>query len=64
MTEPTWTALDFAAVRAKLVEARELLRQAAAVGVAQDVAKLESLKELELHRQEQARRGPRRRRYR
>lgn len=44
--EPQWQGLKLTAVRKRLAEVSGLLRQAAAVGLAQDVARMETLTEL------------------
>lgn len=59
---PDWQPLQLSALRQRLAEVRDLLRQAAAVGLAQDTARLEKLTEIASRG---ARSGdPQRRRYR
>jgi hypothetical protein len=41
-----WRPLDFSAMSRRLQEVKNLLRQAAAVGLAQDVARLEALADI------------------
>lgn len=60
MNDDGWKPLDFGGLRARLVEVKSLLEQAAALGAAQDAARLEALAELQRQNQEQAR-GDRRR---
>lgn len=62
----TWRPLDFDELRSKLVRVRELLEQAAAVGLARDAERLESASQLaERAREQHTRDGkPRHRRYR
>lgn len=45
MSDPAWKPLDTSTLRERLAHVRDLLRQAAAVGLAQDVERLESLGE-------------------
>jgi hypothetical protein len=60
MAKDEWKPLDFGSLRARLVEIKSLLEQAAALGAAQDAARLEAMAELQHQNQEQAR-GDRRR---
>jgi hypothetical protein len=61
---PQWKPLDPAGLKERLAQVRALLVQAAAVGLAQDVAHLERYTELD-RRAKEAKRGPKdRRRYR
>lgn len=60
MANDEWKPLDFGGLRARLVEIKSLLEQAAALGAAQDAARLEAMAELQHQNQEQAR-GDRRR---
>ena len=64
MTRPpgNWQQLEIAGIRERLVEVRNLLRQAAAVGLAQDVSRLETL--ADLHEQGKPDGNKNRRRYR
>jgi hypothetical protein len=65
MDDPAWRPLDLEGLRQRLVEVKSLLEQAAAVGMAQDVTKLEAAAELERRAREPQDRGrPDRRRYR
>jgi hypothetical protein len=65
MDDPAWRPLDFEGLRRRLVEVKSLLEQAAAVGLAQDVAKIDAAAELERRTREPQDRGrPARRRYR
>jgi hypothetical protein len=57
-----WERLRLDGIRDRLAEIRNLLRQAAAVGLAQDVARVETL--AELHRPENTNGHKNRRRYR
>jgi len=57
-----WQKLRLTKIRDRLVEARNLLQQAAAVGLAQDVDRMETLREL--HEQGSLREHQGRRRYR
>jgi hypothetical protein len=57
-----WDRLRLDGIRDRLAEIRNLLRQAAAVGLAQDVARLETL--AELHKTEDNHAHTNRRRYR
>jgi hypothetical protein len=59
-----WTPLDPAGLKQRLAQVRELLIQAAAVGLAQDVTRLEQYTELERRMKEAARGRQDRRRYR
>lgn len=62
--DPRWTPLDPVGLKERLSEVRSLLVQAAAVGLAQDVAHLEQYAELERRAREGARGPKNRRRYR
>lgn len=64
MDPPTWKPVDLGGTRKRLAEVKRLLEQAAAVGLAQDVARIEAIVELENTRTgaSDARKG--RRRYR
>ena len=55
MANGEWKPLDLGALRARLVEIKSLLEQAAALGAAQDAARLEALAELQHKNQERAR---------
>lgn len=44
---PDWQQLTLSSIRERLVHARNLLQQAAAVGLAQDVDRMETLAELQ-----------------
>ncbi len=57
-----WRTLKLPAMRDRLAEVRDLLRQAAAVGLAQDVARLEALQDVHNGGGEHGK--PQRRRYR
>ena len=57
-----WQDLKLTGIRRRLTEVRNLLRQAAAVGLAQDVARMETL--AELHEQGKPGGDKNRRRYR
>lgn len=48
---PQWQGLKLTTVRKRLAEVSGLLRQAAAVGLAQDLARMETLTELTERRQ-------------
>ena len=62
--DPKWKPLDPKGLKERLSHVKALLVQAAAVGLAQDVAKLEQYAELD-RRMKEAGRGPKnRRRYR
>jgi hypothetical protein len=62
MTKGEWKPLDLGALRERLVEIKSLLEQAAALGAAQDAARVEAMAELHHKNQEQAR-GDHQRRY-
>ena len=64
MDGPTWKTLDAEGLRERLARVKALLVQAAAVGLAQDAARLERMVELAQRHQEEARGQPARRRYR
>jgi hypothetical protein len=65
MDDQQWKPLGFDGLRKRLVEVKKLLEQAAAVGMTQDVARLEAAAELERRARELEERGrPDRRRYR
>jgi hypothetical protein len=55
MNSDGWKPLDFGGLRARLVEIKSLLEQAAALGAAQDAARLEAMVELQRQDKEQAR---------
>lgn len=57
-----WQTLKLPAMRDRLAEVRDLLRQAAAVGLAQDVARLEAFQDVQKGGGEHGK--PQRRRYR
>jgi hypothetical protein len=57
-----WRQLELSGIRERLIEVRNLLRQAAAVGLAQDVSCLETL--ADLHKQGKPDGHKNRRRYR
>lgn len=59
-----WQPLGFEGLKARLLEAKRLLEQAAAVGLAQDVARLQALAEAERDRERDKRGRPDQRRYR
>lgn len=59
MNNDGWKPLDFGDLRARLVEIKSLLEQAAALGAAQDAARLEAMAELQ-HRDKEQARGHRR----
>ncbi|APR75686.1 Hypothetical protein A7982_01032 [Minicystis rosea] len=62
MANDEWKPLDFSGLRARLVEIKSLLEQAAALGAAQDAARLEAMAELQHQNQKQEQtRGDRRR---
>jgi hypothetical protein len=61
---PRWKPLDPVGLKERLAEVRALLVQAAAVGLAQDVAHLERYAELERRAKEGARGPEKPRRYR
>lgn len=63
MPAPTWSPLDPAGLRARLLQVKTLLCQAAAVSLALDTRTLERLTELE-RRLREAPHGQRPRRYR
>lgn len=60
MSNSKWQPVTMSALRARLAEVRDLLQQAAAVGLAQDVARLDTLAELERRGGERADAKPRR----
>jgi len=64
MANSEWKPLDVSELRARLVEVKSLLEQAAALGAAQDAARVEAMAELHHRNEEQARGNPARRRYR
>ena len=57
LIDPTWKPLDPSGLKERLAQVRALLVQAAAVGMAQDVSKLEQYAELD-RRVKEAARGP------
>ncbi|MFO0762619.1 MAG: hypothetical protein U0359_39635 [Byssovorax sp.] len=59
-----WQRLDLGGMRQKLEEIKGLLEQAVAVGLAQDMARLDALAELERRSKEDGHGHPGRRRYR
>ncbi len=63
-TPPEWRSFDLETLRARLVEIKDLLEQAAAVGLAQDADRLEALTRLAQRSREEAHGTPGRRRYR
>jgi len=63
-TEMKWRPLDPSLLQARLREVQRLLRQAAAVGVAQGAQKVEQAAELAKHIQQERRGGKPSRRYR
>jgi hypothetical protein len=65
MNQNQWRPMGFEGLRKRLVEVKKLLEQAAAVGMTQDVARLEAAAELERRARELEARGrPGRTRYR
>jgi hypothetical protein len=64
MSDPTWKPLDLAGLRQRLLEVKSLLEQAAAVGMAQDVGRLDAIAEGERARKTEASGSNGRRRYR
>jgi len=64
MDQPTWKPIDPSGLRSRLEQVKALLRQAAAVGLAQDAARLERMAQLAKSTEEDARGRPHRRRYR
>ncbi len=52
-----WKPLDPSVLQARLREVKRLLEQAAAVGMAQDLQKLEKVADL-AHKQQKEKRGP------
>lgn len=64
MTDPKWEPFDLDGLRARLVEVKELLEQAAAAGLAQDLDRLEALTKLADARREDGHGPDGRRRYR
>jgi hypothetical protein len=60
MSDTGWKPLDPVNLKARLAEVRALLLQAAAVGLAQDTARLEKLAELERRLREPPGAPPRR----
>lgn len=63
MSNNEWKSLDFSELRARLVEIKSLLEQAAALGAAGDAARVEAIAELHIKNKEQER-GEHERRYR
>jgi hypothetical protein len=61
---PDWAPLELDSLRARLVEVRDLLQQAAAAGLAQDLDKLEAITKLAQERREEIHGTHGRRRYR
>lgn len=64
MNDPNWKPFDLAGLRQRLVEVKSLLEQAAAVGMAQDVGRLDAIAEAERVRKTETSGPNGRRRYR
>jgi hypothetical protein len=64
MSDPKWEPFNLDELRARLVEVRDLLQQAAAAGVAQDLDRVEALTKLAQERREEGHAPHGRRRYR
>jgi len=62
--DPRWGSFDLDGLRSRLVEIKDLLEQAAAVGIAQDADRLEALTRLAQRSREDGNAPPGRRRYR
>jgi hypothetical protein len=62
--DPSWQPLRFGGLRDRLATIKKILEQAAAVGLATDVARLESAAEEAHQREREQRAQPQRRRYR
>lgn len=61
---PEWQQADLGGLREQLVAIKELLEQAVTVGLAQDMAHLDALAELDARSKEDGHAAPTRRRYR
>lgn len=61
---PGWQRADLGGLRDQLVAIKELLEQAVTVGLAQDMARLDALAELDARSREDGHGAPGRRRYR
>ena len=61
---PDWQSADLGGLRAQLVAIKDLLEQAVTVGLAQDMARLDALAELDARSKEDGHADPTRRRYR
>ncbi|HTV21061.1 MAG TPA: hypothetical protein VMG12_20390 [Polyangiaceae bacterium] len=64
MNDPNWKPFDLAGLRQRLVDVKSLLEQAAAVGMAHDVERLDAIAEAERVRKTEASGTNGRRRYR